>query len=65
MIAKYQHEIVIDYLWGHPAELLLRALSDAIKNEVKFITVGNMAGENISLSSAVLRSRKISLLGLE
>jgi len=60
-------DVVIDYLWGHPAELLLSSLKgssvDAVTHRVRYITVGSMAGENIQLPSAVLRSSAIEVLG--
>jgi NADPH:quinone reductase-like Zn-dependent oxidoreductase len=57
--------VVIDYLWGHPAELILQALkgSGAFTPRIRFVTVGSMAGENITLPSGILRSSAIELLG--
>ena len=59
--------LVIDYLWGHPAELIIKALKGgglhAFTSTVKIVTVGSMAGENIQLPSAVLRSSAIEILG--
>ena len=57
--------VVIDYLWGHPAELILRALkgTGAFTPRVRYVTVGSMAGENITLPSGILRSSAIELLG--
>jgi NADPH:quinone reductase-like Zn-dependent oxidoreductase len=57
--------VVIDYLWGHPAELILQALggTGAFTPRVRFVTVGSMAGESITLQSGVLRSSAIELLG--
>ena len=60
-------DIVIDYTWGHPAELILHALKGGglhhISHSVKFVTVGSMAGDNIHLSSGLLRSSAIEVLG--
>jgi NADPH:quinone reductase-like Zn-dependent oxidoreductase len=57
--------IVIDYLWGRPAELILQSLkgSGAFTPRVRMVTVGSMAGENITLPSGILRSSAIELLG--
>jgi NADPH:quinone reductase-like Zn-dependent oxidoreductase len=57
--------VVIDYLWGHPTELILHALkgTGAFTPRVRIVTVGSMAGENITLSSGILRSSAIELLG--
>lgn len=60
-------DVVIDYLWGHPMEVLLATLSgssvDHISHPVRIVTVGSMAGENISLASGTLRSSAIELVG--
>ncbi|RFS20496.1 zinc-binding alcohol dehydrogenase family protein [Chitinophaga silvatica] len=60
-------DIVIDYLWGHPVELLIDGLKGGGLNQVshrtRIITVGSMAGENILLTSAALRSSGIEILG--
>lgn len=63
VIKQHQPELVIDYLWGSPAELILKACYAASTKELKFVTVGEMAGATINLPSAILRSRKIELLG--
>jgi NADPH:quinone reductase-like Zn-dependent oxidoreductase len=59
--------IVIDYAWGHPAELILAALKGGgvhhISSRVRFVTVGSMAGEKIALASDILRSSAIEILG--
>ncbi len=58
---------VIDYTWGHPAELMLNALKGGglhhVSSKVRFVTVGSMAGEQIQLSSVLLRSSAIEILG--
>ena len=58
-------DIIIDYLWGHPAELLLRALkgNGSFTHHTRFVSVGGMAGEIISLSAATLRSVNLTLVG--
>lgn len=56
-------DIVIDYLWGRPMELLLQVLKQAVQKTVKIVTVGEMAGASINLPSGILRSKKIELLG--
>lgn len=58
-------DIVLDYLWGNPAELILSALkgNGSFTNHVRFVTIGSMAGENIQLSSGILRSVNLQLSG--
>lgn len=55
---------VIDYLWGHPTELLLAALQAVPSAQtIRLVTVGEMAGATLTVDSSVLRSRDIELLG--
>jgi NADPH:quinone reductase-like Zn-dependent oxidoreductase len=56
-------DIVLDYLWGHPMELILRTLKDFTPRQIKIVTVGEMAGAQINIPSGLLRSTKIELLG--
>jgi NADPH:quinone reductase-like Zn-dependent oxidoreductase len=58
-------DIIIDYLWGHPAELVLAALQGKgnVTHKVHYVTVGGMAGDKIQLSSGVLRSSDIEMMG--
>ncbi|CAF0986122.1 unnamed protein product [Didymodactylos carnosus] len=61
-------DVVIDYTWGRPAELILNALKGRgglhnITPKVRFVTVGSMAGDQIQLSSGLLRSSAIEILG--
>lgn len=58
-------DIILDYLWGNPASLLLKALqgTGSFTHKVRFVTIGAMAGESIELSSGTLRSTNLQLLG--
>ncbi|WP_306350179.1 quinone oxidoreductase family protein [Flavobacterium sp. '19STA2R22 D10 B1'] len=56
-------DIVLDYLWGHPMELILTAFKNTTPRKIKIVTVGEMAGATISLTSSQLRSMPIELLG--
>jgi NADPH:quinone reductase-like Zn-dependent oxidoreductase len=58
-------DVIIDYLWGHPAELIFAALTGkgGHSHQVRFVTVGGMAGDKIQLSSGTLRSSDIQLMG--
>jgi NADPH:quinone reductase-like Zn-dependent oxidoreductase len=60
-------DIVIDYLWAKPVELILRSLkgggTNHISHRVRLVTVGSMAGEHITLESGTLRSSAIEILG--
>ncbi len=60
-------QVVIDYLWGLPAETFLAAMLRkefaAISSETRFVQVGESAGPTISLPAAVLRSTALTILG--
>lgn len=55
---------MIDYLWGHPAEVIFDAFRKIkLAKHLKYITVGGMAGSDIQLSSQIFRSKDIELIG--
>lgn len=60
-------QVVIDYLWGRPAEGFLAAITGKefalIKSETRFVQAGQSAGPTISLAAAVLRSTPLTILG--
>jgi len=58
-------DVVIDYLWGRSAELLLTAGAKAGRDAVpiRFVQIGSMSGSDITLPGAVLRSSAIELMG--
>ncbi|MES2417480.1 MAG: zinc-binding alcohol dehydrogenase family protein [Bacteroidota bacterium] len=58
-------DIVLDYLWGHPAELILSALkgNGAFTHRTCYVTIGEMSGDKILLPSAVLRSTDLQISG--
>jgi NADPH:quinone reductase-like Zn-dependent oxidoreductase len=59
--------IVLDYLWGQPAELVLDSLTgNDLKGEsfsTRWIQIGEMAGSSIRLQAAALRSAGIEISG--
>jgi NADPH:quinone reductase-like Zn-dependent oxidoreductase len=66
-IAEAGVDIVLDYLWGRPAEFVLQAISQKglrkASARVRFIQIGESAGKTISLPAATLRSSGLELLG--
>jgi NADPH2:quinone reductase len=60
-------DVVLDYLWGQPAELVLQAISQRGLQKagarIRFIQIGDSAGKTISLAAATLRSSGLELLG--
>ena len=57
--------VVIDYLWGHTAEMILTALKGrgSFTARTRFVSVGAMTGDLIQLSAANLRSVDLQLSG--
>jgi NADPH:quinone reductase-like Zn-dependent oxidoreductase len=66
--AEAPFDLVVDYLWGRPTELLLAAIErhDLIPREVRtrLLAVGEMAGPTITLPAAVLRSAGLEVIGV-
>ncbi|HIW06139.1 MAG TPA: zinc-binding alcohol dehydrogenase family protein, partial [Candidatus Ignatzschineria merdigallinarum] len=70
-LAKRGVDIIIDYLWGKPAELMIQALmtqtlkvdEKAGERGIRYVSVGALAGRDIQLPSGVFRSSFLTLLG--
>lgn len=58
-------DVVIDYLWGQSAELILSALkgNGRFSHRTRYVTVGGMISDTITLSSSILRGTNIQILG--
>ena len=58
-------DIIIDYLWGHSAEMILTCLkgNGSFTNRVRYVSVGSITGDLIQLSAANLRSVDLQLSG--
>jgi NADPH:quinone reductase-like Zn-dependent oxidoreductase len=74
LVAAYRREwavsgvdVVLDYLWGQPAEILLEAIAQKglqhAASRMRYVQIGSIAGETISVPGATLRSSKLELLG--
>jgi NADPH2:quinone reductase len=60
-------DIVIDYLWGQPAEVYFDAISQKglaqPSSRIRYVQVGSGAGAKISMRGDVLRSSGLELIG--
>jgi len=58
-------DIMIDYLWGHTAELLLASLkgNGSFTHKTRFVSIGSVTGDKIQLSAENLRSVDLQLSG--
>lgn len=66
-LAENKIDVVLDYLWGLPAERLLAAISQKglahASHRIRFVQIGNSAGRAITLLGETLRSSGLELLG--
>ena len=64
---KSRFDVILDYLWGHPTEVLLNALTGhdltAEGSAIRLIEIGEMAGPTVSLHAAALRSSGLEIYG--
>ncbi|GAA1920233.1 quinone oxidoreductase family protein [Streptantibioticus ferralitis] len=59
-------DVVVDYLWGHPTEVALAALTSArtdAAHRLRWVHVGAMAGPTIALPGATLRKADVDFRG--
>ncbi len=57
-------DVVLDYLWGPSAQMLLLAAAAGRRGQaVRFVQIGSITGEEIALPAGILRSSRIELLG--
>jgi NADPH:quinone reductase-like Zn-dependent oxidoreductase len=59
-------DIVLDYLWGAPAERAMRALITRRRDRSRpldWIQIGSVAGPDIALPSAALRAANLRVMG--
>lgn len=58
-------DIIVDYLWGHTAEMILACIKGdgSFTNKIRYVSVGGMSGDLIQLSAANLRSVDLQLTG--
>jgi NADPH2:quinone reductase len=59
--------VIVDYLWGHPAEAAIAAITQRglahAAASVRHIQVGESSGGTITLPAAVLRSSGLQIMG--
>lgn len=62
------YDVVADYLWGHPAEVFISSL---IREDIqvrslrtRLVQAGEMAGADITLPAAALRSAGLEVIGM-
>ena len=66
-IVEHGVDVVLDYLWGEPAEAVLAAIAQKglghAAPRIRYVEIGQSAGATITLPAATLRSSGVELLG--
>jgi NADPH:quinone reductase-like Zn-dependent oxidoreductase len=66
-LAEHRPDLVLDFLWGAPAEAVLDALTrsglDADDHRTEYVEIGQTAGPRASVPAALLRSTALTLRG--
>ncbi len=62
------YDIVLDFLWGHPTELLLKTLvpkqAGFAPRRTRLIQIGQSAGESITLPAEAIRTSGVEITGV-
>ena len=64
--AREGYDVILDFLWGHPTEVLIRTLVPSeirISKPIRLIQIGEKAGSTISLSADSLRTSGLEIRG--
>ena len=65
--AEKGFDVILDCLWGHPTEMIIKALIPHelgfSKRRVRLIQIGEMAGPTISLPADTLRTSGLEIIG--
>jgi NADPH:quinone reductase-like Zn-dependent oxidoreductase len=66
-LSESKIDVILDYLWGAPAESLLAAVAQKgfahASHRIRYVQIGSVAGPTVSLPAATLRSSGLELLG--
>ncbi len=61
------YNVVIDFIWGHPAEMLMKSFIPKelgfAKRPIRYIHIGQKAGATIALSGEMLRTSGLEIYG--
>jgi NADPH2:quinone reductase len=63
--AEGPYDLIVDYLWGPPAEAVFAALThtEGAARRIRYILVGMTAGEAAALPAMTLRKAPVQLIG--
>jgi NADPH:quinone reductase-like Zn-dependent oxidoreductase len=61
------YNVVIDFLWGHPAEILMRSFIPTIagfaKRRTRYLHIGEKAGPGVNITGEMLRTSGLEIYG--
>jgi len=61
------YSVILDYLWGHPTEIILQALSPhrlaPVKKDIRLVQIGESAGPAVSLRADAIRTSGVQVHG--
>jgi NADPH2:quinone reductase len=61
------YDVILDFLWGHPTELLLKTLvpkeAGFAQRRIRFVQIGEAAGPAISLPAEAIRTSGVEITG--
>lgn len=62
------YDVVVDFLWGHPAEVLIGTFipkeAGFAKHRIRYIQIGEKAGSHISIPGAAFRTSGLEMMGV-
>lgn len=62
------YNVVIDFIWGHPAELLMKSFvpkeAGFAKRRIRYIHIGEKAGSGATITGEMLRTSGLELYGV-
>lgn len=62
------YDVILDFLWGHPTELLLQTLvpraAQFAQGRIRFVQIGQAAGPTISLPAETIRTSGLEIMGI-
>jgi NADPH:quinone reductase-like Zn-dependent oxidoreductase len=66
-LTEHQVSVILDYLWGPPAEALLAAITQRglqhASRRIRYVQIGSMAGATIAMPAEALRSSGLEMVG--
>src|SRR5690625_2466727 len=61
------YDVIIDFLWGRPTELLIKTMPPEeigyVEKSIRLVQVGEAAGDSISLPASSLRNSGLEIIG--